>query len=29
MDISFICEKAGTGTLNARRANTADILNIE
>jgi hypothetical protein len=29
MDISFICEKAGIGTLNANRATAATITNIE
>jgi len=29
MGISFICEKAGTGTLNANRATAAAITNIE
>jgi hypothetical protein len=29
MDISFICEKAGTGTLNASRATTATITDKE
>jgi hypothetical protein len=29
MGISFICEKAGTGTLNARIATAATIKDIE
>jgi hypothetical protein len=29
MDIPFICEKAGPGTLNASRATAATIIEIE